>query len=258
MDPQQRLVLASSIALWAHGNTQDAQKGDAVAAGAPKSARRAAQGWATFVAGPGQILLATSYHAVYISTRRFNTRWMTWRGESARPYFLGLSQVEYPKLALLHAGGQLGPYYATGAHLSVAAGRVAFTLGRAVQVDPMKPKLKPPGAERFKLKHDICFSTSAFKFNLRRYNVGWAAPPRPSTPRVRPRSWRPCTPARGSSRSRPPTPPPLPPPPPPATSVPCGDRWRAAGAYTRIFVYQSKAFLLLKLPNIYAVHAPLL
>jgi acyl transferase domain-containing protein len=27
------------------------------------------------------------------------------------------------------AGGQLGPYYATGAHLSVAAGRVAFTLG---------------------------------------------------------------------------------------------------------------------------------
>ena len=65
MDPQQRLVLASSIALWAHGNAQD---GDAAAAEVPKNARRVAQGWATFV---------------------------------------GLSQVEYPKLALAHAAGGL-------------------------------------------------------------------------------------------------------------------------------------------------------
>ena len=35
----------------------------------------------------------------------------------------------------------------------------------------MKPKLKPPGTERLKLKCDILLSTSAFKFNLRRYNV---------------------------------------------------------------------------------------
>jgi hypothetical protein len=42
-------------------------------------------------------------------------------------------------------------------------------LGRAVQVDPTKPKLKPPGTKRLKLKCDILPSTSAFKFNLRRY-----------------------------------------------------------------------------------------
>jgi len=33
----------------------------------------------------------------------------------------------------------------------------------------MKPKLKPPGTKRFKLKCDILLSTSAFKFDLRRY-----------------------------------------------------------------------------------------
>jgi len=38
-----------------------------------------------------------------------------------------------------------------------------------VQVDPIKPKLKPPGTERLKLNCDIQLSTSAFKFNLRRY-----------------------------------------------------------------------------------------
>jgi len=43
--------------------------------------------------------------------------------------------------------------------------------GRAVQVDPMKPKLKPPGAKRLKLKCDILLTTAPFKFNLRRYAV---------------------------------------------------------------------------------------
>ena len=43
--------------------------------------------------------------------------------------------------------------------------------GRAVQVDPMKPKLKPPGTKRLKLNCDVLLSTSAFKFNLRRYIV---------------------------------------------------------------------------------------
>jgi len=38
-----------------------------------------------------------------------------------------------------------------------------------VPVDSIKPKLKPPGTKRLKLKCDIPLSTSAFKFNLRRY-----------------------------------------------------------------------------------------
>jgi hypothetical protein len=43
-----------------------------------------------------------------------------------------------------------------------------------VQVDPIKAKLNPPGTERLKLECDIrvLLSTSAFNFNLRRYNMG--------------------------------------------------------------------------------------
>ena len=43
--------------------------------------------------------------------------------------------------------------------------------GRAVQVDPVKPVLKGPGAKRLKLKSDKQLSTFAFKSNLRRHNV---------------------------------------------------------------------------------------
>ena len=37
----------------------------------------------------------------------------------------------------------------------------------------MTPKLKPPATKRLKLKFDILLSTSAFKFNLRRYAKGF-------------------------------------------------------------------------------------
>jgi len=40
-----------------------------------------------------------------------------------------------------------------------------------VQVDPIKPVLKALGTKRLKPKFDLMPSTSAFKFNLRRYNV---------------------------------------------------------------------------------------
>jgi hypothetical protein len=35
----------------------------------------------------------------------------------------------------------------------------------------MKPKFKPPGAQRLKLNCNILLSTSAFKLNLRRYSM---------------------------------------------------------------------------------------
>ena len=38
-----------------------------------------------------------------------------------------------------------------------------------MQIDPVKPKLKPPGTKRLKLKYDEPLSKFAFKFNLRRY-----------------------------------------------------------------------------------------
>jgi hypothetical protein len=40
-----------------------------------------------------------------------------------------------------------------------------------VQVDPIKPKLKPPGTNHLKLKCDILLSTFALKFKLRRYSM---------------------------------------------------------------------------------------
>jgi hypothetical protein len=40
--------------------------------------------------------------------------------------------------------------------------------GRAVQVDPMKPKLKPPGTKRLKLTYDELLSNFPVKFKLRR------------------------------------------------------------------------------------------
>ena len=43
--------------------------------------------------------------------------------------------------------------------------------GRPVQLDPIKPNLKPPGTERLKLKCDVLLSTFALKFNLCRYSM---------------------------------------------------------------------------------------
>jgi hypothetical protein len=44
--------------------------------------------------------------------------------------------------------------------------------GKAEQVDPIKPMLKPPGTQHLKLKCDGLLSSFAFNINLRRYNVG--------------------------------------------------------------------------------------
>ena len=38
-----------------------------------------------------------------------------------------------------------------------------------MQVDPIKPKLKPPGTKRLKPNCDTLLSTTACKLNLRRY-----------------------------------------------------------------------------------------
>jgi len=41
-----------------------------------------------------------------------------------------------------------------------------------VQLDPIKPKLKPPGTKRLKLEYDGMLSDFGFKSNLRRYIKG--------------------------------------------------------------------------------------
>jgi hypothetical protein len=80
--------------------------------------------------------------------------------------------------------------------------------GRAVQVDPMKPTLKAPGTKRLKLKHDQPLRNFAFKFKLRRYDMGCDEAVSPPTTNV--------------SNSVPFG----------ACSTPPSDAW-AAGAYTR-------------------------
>ena len=50
-----------------------------------------------------------------------------------------------------------------------AKSKTNLPLGKAVQVDSMKPKLKPPGTKRSKLKCDILLSIYALEFILRRY-----------------------------------------------------------------------------------------
>ena len=45
-------------------------------------------------------------------------------------------------------------------------------LGGAVQVDPMKPVLKAPGAKHLKLTYDKLLSNLAFKFSLRHFSWG--------------------------------------------------------------------------------------
>jgi hypothetical protein len=73
---------------------------------------------------------------------------------------------------------------------------VLSLIGEAVQVDPIKPKLKPPGTERLKLKCDDPLSNFGFKFNLRCYTSG---PPRLSRRTARaPRRRGGGTPKRGS------------------------------------------------------------
>jgi hypothetical protein len=60
--------------------------------------------------------------------------------------------------------------------------RDAENRARAVQVDPIKPKLKPPGITRLKLIYDVPVSNFAFKFNLRHYKRARAAELRANQP----------------------------------------------------------------------------
>jgi hypothetical protein len=62
----------------------------------------------------------------------------------------------------------------------------AFAPGRVVQVDPLRPKLKPPGTKRLKLEYEGLLSIFGFKFNLRRYHPAAAAPACCSSRTVRP------------------------------------------------------------------------
>ena len=43
--------------------------------------------------------------------------------------------------------------------------------GRAVQIDPIRPTLKPPRSKRLKLEDNKLLSKFAFNFTLRRYTV---------------------------------------------------------------------------------------
>jgi hypothetical protein len=83
-------------------------------------------------------------------------------------------------------GGRLGPDVSYGSRTD---------LGKAVQVDPMKPKLKPPEIKRLKIQYYDRLSNFAFKFNLRCYTWGWSR-------RGGGVSWRRRPASRGSATAR--------------------------------------------------------
>jgi hypothetical protein len=107
------------------------------------------------------------------SSARFSAR-----GADALPATLygGFAQAIYrnrPIADNLCFQFQLAPLF-RGADRRCRCRRRRRRRGRVVQVDPIKPTLKPPGTERLKLNCDVPRSTPAFKFNLRRYAVAAA------------------------------------------------------------------------------------
>ena len=82
------------------------------------------------------------------------------------------------------------------APVAVGAAAVLTHLGRVVQVDPIKPTLKAPGAKHLKLEFDEPPSNFGFEFNLRHYtwalSTRWRTGPRPYT-RCEPPPPRPMT-----------------------------------------------------------------
>ena len=68
-----------------------------------------------------------------------------------------------------------------GAFFTLFSGELKI-LGRAVQVDPMKPSLKAPGTNRLKVKYDDPLSNFPFIFNLRCYTWGPMVGPHTSLP----------------------------------------------------------------------------
>ena len=86
---------------------------------------------------------------------------LSWKVKECKPLALGVL-AELPPGEIFHAGA--------GAVLRDAHQVQDRAQGRAVQVDPMTPKLKAPGTKRLKLEYDGLLSKPGFKFKLRRCN----------------------------------------------------------------------------------------
>ena len=87
---------------------------------------------------------------------------MTWRPTSARSLGAGAATPTAGMSGVVTPG-------TTSRRVSGNSDAGAATPGRAVQVDPIKPPLKPTVTKRLKLEYESLLSSSAFKFNLRRY-----------------------------------------------------------------------------------------
>jgi hypothetical protein len=74
-----------------------------------------------------------------------------------------------PAVTIPRVAGALPPHR-TALRAHVCSTRIYYGLGRAVQVDPIKPTLKPTGIQRLKLMCATLLPTLAFGFNLRLYS----------------------------------------------------------------------------------------
>jgi len=86
-------------------------------------------------------------------------------------------RADHPSAAYEYAHdlqpGVVGPLWArwgeAHTHLFIPPQPLRHDHGRVVQVEPIKPTLKAPGINRFKLTRDERLSNFAFKSNLRHY-----------------------------------------------------------------------------------------
>ena len=114
------------------------------------------------VRGHGHGRYCLPRHRVPCNSRNEGSIWvsMTWRAMSARPYCVGSPGIGLDfelSIRLWKLGWRVG----------------LFDPGRAVQVDPIKPTLKPPGTKSLRLKMLYTALNFCFQFQLAPLHLGF-------------------------------------------------------------------------------------
>ena len=102
-------------------------------------------------------------------------RWTTWRASNIcqlLPEGAGRALPPHETTRCDHHGLERELFQRHRRRDAALPGDAGHRPGRALQIDPIKPKFKPLGTKHLKLKRDMLLSTSTFNFNFRRYNMG--------------------------------------------------------------------------------------
>jgi hypothetical protein len=94
-----------------------------------------------------------------------------WKSLGGPPNFNTVTRDKYP-LGMRRSAAEIVAVARGIAAAGAALHATGIMHGRAVQVDPINSKLKPPGTELLKLYYDELLSRFGFKFYLRRFSTG--------------------------------------------------------------------------------------